>query len=193
MAKGPKQEGDWLKYYCIVFGLLIVVVGVLYFKIKGERAEYEKANSLAKQFLTTPKTDRDGRPTDIPNLALEIKQFVDAYQGAVGGDTSGSISTTVVDRAATKANMTGLGAGSERRDPNLSKGYETISRDFTYKPADLERLIKLMYNIEVRRYRVYDVRWQLAEEKLQTPAPKNKIIKSVIKVGFRKPLAKERN
>jgi hypothetical protein len=194
-ADGTKKDSDWVKYFCIVFGVLIAVVGVLFFKIRKERMEYEKANALAEQIVTgkglARKVDRAGNPLVLPELTTQVFQYLQAYKDAVG-DNKGGISASVMTVAATKAGMTGISESTVRSDPNRRGGYQTISRDFTYDVTTLDSLIRLMYNVEARPpLRVFDVRWQLQEPKLNSEAPRNRIQRPVIKVGVREPLARD--
>ena len=197
---GPKAESDWLKYYCIVFGLLIVVVGVLYFKISGDLTSYQQANKSAERVITgkgmTRTHDRrTGRPLVLNDLAVEVHQYVSAYRDAIGTAGSGSdIPDVVMTYAAEQARMTQTYASSVRRDKVASRGYQTIYRDFQYQACTLEQLIALMFNIENRnpRLRVEDVTWTLAEAKVNSEPPFNKITKPKIRVSIREPIAKSR-
>ena len=135
------------------------------------------------------ETDRRGNPTTIPGLALQVHQYVGAYKDAMAG-SKGGIPTGEMDKAATKVNMSRVYASNVKKDPQRTKNFQTISRDFTYAPCTLEQLVALMYNIESRgRLRVFEVRWQLADKKLNNEPPFHKIGKPVIKVGMREPLA----
>ncbi len=190
-----KKDSDWVKYFCIVFAVLIAVVGVLYFKIRKERMEYEKANALAKKIVTgeglRSKVDRSGNPVVLTELTTQVYQYLQAYKDAVG-DNKGGIPASVMTVAATKAGMTNISESTVRTDPNRRAGFQTVSRDFTYDVTTLDSLIRLMYNVEARPpLRVFDVRWQLQEPKLNSEAPRNRIQRPVIKVGVREPLARD--
>ena len=195
-ADATKKDSDWVKYFCIVFAVLIAVVGFLYFKIRKERMEYEKANALAKKIITGEglrrKVDpRTGNPNVLPALTTEVYQYLQAYKDAVA-DNKGGISATVMTAAATSARVTNINESGVREDPNRRGGYKTISRDYTYDVTTLDSLIRLMYNVEARPpLRVFDVRWQLQEPKLNSEPPRNRISRPVIKVGIREPLARE--
>ena len=192
MAKRPPGETDWMKYFCFIFGALVLVVGFMYFKASGDRKEYEKANVLAEKLVTgegLPERDSRGVPNKIPDLAVEVNQYVNAYKDVMGGAKDG-VSQTEMSAAATGVNMSQIHASPVRVDEVRSKNYQTISRDFTYAPCTLEQLVALMYNVEAKgRLRVFEVRWQLAETKQNSEAPFHKLRKPVIKVGMREPLA----
>lgn len=202
MAKGsgPKSESDWLKYYCIVFGLLIVVVGVLYFKISGDLTSFEKENKNAERVITgkgmsRTRDRRTGRPLVLNDIAVEVHQYVSAYRDAIGSVGAGSdIPDALMTYAAEQARMTQTYASSVRRDKVASGGYQTIYRDFQFQACTLEQLIALMFNIENKnpRLRVEDVTWTLADAKVNSEPPFNKITKPKIRVSFREPIAKDR-
>ena len=197
MAKGgASQDTDWMKYFCFIFGALLLVVGFIYFQANKERTLYQVDNVLAEKLVTGEgmrSEDSSGTPTTIPGLAIQVHQYVGAYRDAVGG-TKGGIPMTEMKAAATKVNMQQINASAVRKDEVRSKNYQTISRDFTYDTCTLEQLVALMYNIESKgRLRVFEVRWQLAEPQVNTEAPFHKIRKPIIKVGMREPLASSRN
>lgn len=200
MAKTPgSNEGDWLKYYCIVFGLLIVVVGVLYFKIGGDLDSYRSANKRAERTITgkgmTRLRDRDDNPLVLNEIAKEVHQYVSAYRDAVGTAGSASdIPDSLIAQAAADATMVQTFASSVRDDKVASKNYRTIYRDFQFQACTLEQLIALMFNIEnfAPRLRVEEVTWTLADKKVNSEPPFNKITKPKIRVSFREPLTSDR-
>jgi hypothetical protein len=197
--KDPNEKGmDPLKAYCIVLGLLIGFLGFLYFKFAGERADYEAANARAEPLLTGKGMAKasDGRPLVIPELAYDVERFVATYRdtakegpGAVGG----GIPQTMMAKVETDAGVEEERALREQVDEKKDRGYKTITQQFDYKPTNLQRLLALAYNIEGRgRYRVSDIRWQLAEPKDNSEPPFNRISKPMIKVSVRSAIAKER-
>ncbi len=199
-SSGVKSDSDWLKYYCIVFGLLIVVVGVLYFKISGDLSSYENANKRAERDITgkgmtRTRDRRTDRPLVMNEIAVEIHQYVSAYRDAIGAAGSGSdIPDAAMTAAASGAGMIQTYASSVRKDKVGSRGYQTIYRDFQYQACTLEQLVVLLFNIESQnpRLRVEDVNWTLADAKVNSEAPFNKITKPKIRVSFREPIAKNR-
>lgn len=196
MAKNDPKDTDWMKYFCFIFGALIVVVGVIYFKYRSERQTYETDTLLADKLITGKGMrlrDSNEVPTTVPGLAVEVHQYVSAYRKAVGG-SEGGIPMTEMKNAATNANMRLITSSQIRTDEVRSKNYQTISRDFTYDSCTLEQLVTLMFNIESKgRLRVFEVRWQLEDDKLNADPPHHKIRKPVIKVGIREPLASNRS
>lgn len=200
MATAPgSNDGDWLKYYCIVFGLLILVVGVLYFKIGGDLDDYRAANKRAERDITgkgmNVKRDRDDNPMVMNDIATEVWQYVSAFRDAGGTSGGGSdISDALMASAASEAQMTQTFASSVRTDKVASKNYQTIYRDFQYQACTLEQLIALMWNIENMnpRLRVEDVTWTLADAKVNSEPPFNRITKPKIRVSFREPITSER-
>lgn len=198
MATAPgSNDGDWLKYYCIVFGLLILVVGVLYFKINGDLEDYRVANKRAERDITgkgmAVKRDRDDNPTVMNDIATEVWQYVSAFRDAGGTSGGSDISDALMASAAGEAQMTQTFASSVRIDKVASKNYQTIYRDFQYQACTLEQLIALMWNIENQnpRLRVEDVTWNLADSKVNSEPPYNRITKPKIRVSFREPITSD--
>lgn len=199
MAKGIKSsESDWLKYYCIVFGILILVVGFMYFKINGELEDYETANKQARNVFLNMKLLEDDRrdgnnvPITIPGLALDVKKYIDAYEGAVGGEEGKGISTTIVQAAATKAGLSQRNF-TERQDDNPRGGFTTIYGTFQFDETRLENVVKFLYNIEQKRYRAYEVNWTLADGQSADSGPMNKVGKVTVRIGMRKPISTTQN
>jgi len=189
--------GDHLKYYCIVFGILVVVIAVVLIQQRGKLKAYERANAQARALLLAKGTTRDGRPRGISDLAVEVEKFVQGYKNSRTGvgDDAGTegISTKAIEVAGRNVQMLYTFAGQETTDDNRSKGFRTRSREFTYGPANLERLTTLCQNIEARtRYRVSEIRWKLADKKVNSEPPYFKVNKPVIRVGYRSPLTKSR-
>ena len=88
--------------------------------------------------------------------------------------------------------MTQARAGPERRDNNRAGRLRgdlagvLLRRDQPQEPD-----WTLIYNIEqIGRYRVFEVRWQLQDDRKNTEPPFNLINKPSIKVGYREPLTK---
>jgi hypothetical protein len=203
MAKKKKSaddlapKGDHLKYYCVVFGILVVVIAVVAFQQKGTLEEYRKANVFAERLLTgrgMPEKTIEGRPNKIADLAIEVEKFVQGFKKSVGtqAGTEG-ISVKQMETAAFNVNMKQKSAGAENDEPNRGKGFRTRSRDFTYESATLEQLTTLAWNIEaLGRYRVFEMRWKLADKKENSKPPYNLVNRPSIKVGYRQPLTRER-
>lgn len=189
-------RGDHLKYYCIVFGILVVVIAVVAIQQKGKLEDYRLANSQARAALKAKGTTPDGRPRGIGDLAVEVEKFVQGYKASLGGaGTEGGdgISTRMITKAGgvDGANMRYQFAGTEQDDPNRSKGFRTRSREFTYGLSTLDQLVTLAWNIEaLGRYRVFEIRWKLADKKINSEPPFFKVNKPVIRVGYRSPLTK---
>lgn len=200
MAKKKKDidpgPSDHLKYYCIVFGVLVVVIGVVLLMQRNTLEEYRKANKSARGVLKATGTTTDGRPRGVGALAVEVEKFVQGYRassGGSGGAGEPGISDTKMKAAETKVNMNRQGAGSENDDPNRSKGFRTRYREFRYKDCSLEQFVTLVRNIENwGRYRVYEMRWTLADPRVNSKPPFFIISKPSIKVGYRMPLARDR-
>jgi hypothetical protein len=194
---GATKKGmDPLKAYCLVLGFLVIVLGVLWIKIGGDREDYEAANARAEQLLTGKGLVRqqDGPPVAIPALAYEVEQYVETYKasaGEGGGDVSG-IPLEMMRLHATNAGMKQIYVGSGQIDPHKAAGYETRSNDFEYDPTTIRNLMALVFNVENRgRYRVSEIAWKLQEPK-DNPAPHWHIAKPKIKVAVRTPIQRER-
>ena len=186
-------SGDHLKYYCIVFGILVIVIGVVALTQRSTLEDYRLANKQSYALLMEQGTTSDGRPRALGDLAVEVEKFVKGFEQSSGGDASEGISTSRMKEAEFAVQLEHTYAGPENKEPNRGKGYETTSREFTFGDATLEQLVKLIWNIESwGRYRVFEVRWKLAEKKENSEPPFNRITKPVIKVGFRTPLTRER-
>jgi len=199
MAKSSDAtaQGDHLKYYCIVFGILVVVIAVVLIQQRSKLKAFTRANAQARALLLAKGATRDGRPRGISDLAVEVEKFVQGYKNSRGGagDDAGAegISTKAIEMAGRDIQMKYTYAGQEQPDDNRSKGYRTRSREFTYGPTTLDRLTKLCWNIEsLTRYRVSEIRWKLADKKTNTEPPYYKVNKPVIRVGYRSPLTKSR-
>ena len=195
-----KKSGDPLKYYCIVFALLIVVVGFVWFKLRGQLRDFKAANVYAEKLLTgkgLPEFDSRERPNRLDALALSVDNMVKGYAEAVGGggDGTGDSSTiqlTALRRAEDTAKVAVKRSGNEQRAENKPKGYLDVWVENNYEETTLENLITLVYNIEeVGRYRVTDLRWQL-REKGNTEPPFTLIQRPTVRIGFRRPLTSSR-
>ena len=191
------KKGDHLKYYCVVFGILVVVITVVAFQQNSALNDYRMANQQARTALLAQGTTADGRPRGIGDLAVEVEKFVQGYKDSLGGagdDDDGGIgiSTKAIQKAGREVQMEYGAASTEQDDPNRSKGYRTRSREFTYPMATLDQLTKLAWNIEYwGRYRVFEIRWKLAEKKENSDPPFFKVNKPVLRVGYRSPLTKQ--
>jgi hypothetical protein len=191
------QKGDHLKYYCIVFGVLVVVIAVVAFQQKSRLTEYREANAFADRLLTgqgMAPTTAEGRPNRIADLAVEVEKFVQGYKKSVGDQQTGEgISNAMMKQAAFSVSMRQKSAGAEADEPNRGKGYRTRSREFTYEDANLEQFSTLAWNIEaLGRYRVFEMRWKLQDAKSNSQPPYNMLQRPTLKVGYRQPLTKER-
>ena len=192
---GAPAKNDHLKYYCIVFALLVVVITVVAFKQRSKLEAYQTASARARHLLTATGKDSRGRPRAIGELAVEVEKFVKGYKDSVGGDSGDDgISLKAMERAEREVNMTNSYASREDDDRAPNKGYRTRSREFSYGDSTLEQLTKLVWNIEnLGRYRVYEIRWKLADERVNSQPPFNRVKKPVIRVGVRLPLTKDGN
>lgn len=191
------KKGDYLKHYCIVFGILVLVIAVVAFQQGATLEEYRKANEVAERLLTgkgLPPMTAEGRPNRLSDLAVDVEKFVEGYKKSAGDPGGGEgISVTKMEQAAFQVHMRQKVAGAENDDPNQGKGFRTRSREFTYEDASLEQLTTLVWNIEAMgRYRVFEVRWKLLDANENSKAPYNMVRRPTIKVGYRQPLAKER-
>lgn len=194
---GHVGSGDHLKYYCVVFGILVVVIAVVAFQQRTKLNAYKLANKQTRALLMAKGTTKDGRPRGVGDLAVEVEKFVQGYKESLGGaEDEGSvdgISTKMITRSGREVQMVYTFAGQEQDDPNRSKGYRTRSREFTYGLSTLDQLTKLCWNIEaLGRYRVSEIRWKLADKRINTERPFFKVSKPVIRVGYRSPLTRSR-
>ena len=187
---------DPLKAYCIVLGLLIGFLGFLYFKFSGERSDYETANARAEGLLTGKgmgrTTTSTGTPVVIPDLAYQVEQFVATYRDAAKeGPIGPGIPATMMAKLETEVGVEEERALREITEEKRDRGYKTTTQQFDFKPTNLQRLLALAYNIEGRgRYRVSDIRWQLADPRDNSEPPFNKINKPSIKVSVRTAIPK---
>lgn len=186
-------KGDHLKYYCIVFAVLVVVIFVVALQQRSALAGYKRASARARSLLTATGRNGRGQPYGVGELAIEVEKFVKGYKESVGSDDSGEgISLKRMERAEMSVNMKNIYASPEHDDPNANKRYRTRSREFTYGPCNLDQFTKLVWNIENGgRLRVYELRWKLADKKVNIQRPLNKISKPVIRVGYRQPLVRK--
>ena len=188
-----RPGSDPLRWYCVIFAVMILALGVLYLKRRGDRQDLEAANKQAKAWFNEnlPRNTVDDRPNDIPALAFEVEQLVKAYVEA-GGDEASTISESKMKVFATKAGMTEFKLGAEQTDPNKSRGYSTLTRTFEYMPATLENLVALAFNIDSsRRYRVMELSWNLLSKAEGNASPPfHKIGRSSLKVALRKAIPK---
>lgn len=188
-----RPKSDPLKWYCILFGVMIVVLGVIYVKRSDDLEKLENANAQAKSWFNTKlqRSTTDDRPNDIPNLAFEVEQLVKAYEQA-GGQEASTISESRMKQYATNSGMTELKLGPEIVDPNRGRGYTTLMRTFEYTPATLENLVTLAYNVEKSlRYRIVEINWQLqGKADGNDKPPFHRIGRSSIKVALRKAMPK---
>jgi hypothetical protein len=195
---GLGRKSDHLKYYCVVFGILVIVIAVVAFQQRAALNDYVAANAFADKLLTgkgLPTKTAEGRPNRLADLAVEVEKFVQGFKNSIGDQAAGGegISTTKMEQAAFAVNMKQRNAGPENDDPNRGKGFRTRYREFTYEECSLEQLTKLIWNIESwGRYRVFELRWHLEEGKENSEPPFNRLRKPVIKVGYRQPLTRER-
>jgi hypothetical protein len=195
--EAEKKPGDPLKAYCYVLGfLLLFLLGIWWFKIRVERDAYAAANVRAEQYLTGKglRKSPDDEPVTIPDIAYNVEKFVETYKSSLsdGGNAPG-IPLELVSKMASNAGMTQDGVQTERTEQNVNAGYETRSRVFDYKtPVNLKNLLTLVYNIETRgRYRVNEIRWQIADKKDNSAPPFHAITKPVIKVAVRTPIQRK--
>jgi hypothetical protein len=189
-------KSDHLKYFCVVFAILVVVVLVLGMKQRSELDDYRTSTAQARRLLMATGVDSRGRPQGIGALAVEVEKFVKGYKESVGGDTDegDGISVKRMERAEMSVNMKNVYASREQDDRHPNKGYRTRSREFSYGPCNLDQLAKLVWNIEnLGRYRVYEIRWKLADENENSSPPFNKVNKPVIRVGVRLPMTRDDN
>lgn len=188
-----RAKSDPLKWYCIIFVVMIVALTALYFKRNGDRKDLEAANAQGKIWFseTLARNTVDDRPNDIPGLAFEVEQLVEAYVEA-GGEEASTISESKMKVFATRAGMTEFKLGPELNDPNKGRGYTTLTRTFEYMPATLENLVALAFNVDnSRRYRVMELSWQLlSKAEGNAAAPFHKIARPSLKVALRKAIPK---
>jgi hypothetical protein len=192
----PGKGMDPLKAYCLVLAVLVLVLGFFYLKISGERADYESANAVAERLLTArPSEEEDEEPYSIPSLAWQMERYVASYKEAAGGGggLQEGIPAQMMTLMETEAGVTperALREVSETKVKNRTT-VKTITQQFDYKSTTLRNLLTLSYNIESRgRYRVSDIRWQLADPKENSQPPFHMISKPSIKVAVRSLVAR---
>ncbi len=192
-------SGDPLKYYCIVFGLLIVVIGIVYVQIRKQLDAYRTESLAAERMLTADKNaaDSQNRPRQLAELGIATQRLVAGYHAAVGtdGDSSGNtISASRVTALASEAGLTLKNADREHTAANRNKGYEQVERTFHFDETNVANFVTMLYNIEaVTRYRVFDVAWSMKPWKENSAPPHHAIISPSVKLGFRRPIASGAN
>jgi hypothetical protein len=193
--KGEKKQGDAVKSYTLVMSLLVVVMGVLYFVLDGDRRAYAEANARLERDMSVQSGD--GPPRSFPDLAYAVEQLSRKFFEATGGSGRGlQIPLETMGGAAASVNLRAKTTGSEQEDK--SADYVTVSRKFEYvqqsgsDPA-IWQLLGLLYNIESRgRYRVRDLSWRMAEVTEDVEPPFDMIKPPSITVAIRGPKAAAR-
>ncbi|MFM8979544.1 MAG: hypothetical protein ACKOSS_03670 [Planctomycetia bacterium] len=191
---GTRQRSDPLKWYCVLFALMDVLLLLLYVGRRGDLAALEAANAQARTWFNPnlARNTLDDRANDIPGLAFEVEQLVQAYVDAGGAEAS-IISESKMKQIATRSGMTELKLGGEINDPNKGRGFTTLTRTFEYAAgASLENLVTLAYNVDnSQRYRVMELSWELmGRADGNDKPPFHKIGRSSVKVALRKALPK---
>jgi hypothetical protein len=192
-----ESKGDALKLYCVVFGILCVVVLVVAIHQNGQLEGYQVANAQADRLLSgkgLPERTSTGMPSRVRDLAIEIEKMVNWYKQTVGGegDSGTTIPETFMRNAAISAGVKQAHADRDQSDLNRAKRFVTHSRTFHYDPTTLAHFHELLQRVErTSRYRVYELSWKLLEAKDNSEPPFNKIQKPRIKVGFRTPMASD--
>ena len=198
MARGAKPSsssggGDPLKYYCIVFALLICVIGFVYWKQRQKLTEFRSENAFAEKVLTgkgIAETDTYGRPNAIPPLGLQVETMVSGYASSVGSDSSEGIAAESILGLAQQLGIKNKGLSHEQPDEFRPEGYLQIWREFTFDETTLTNLTKLLWNIESQtRYRILEFNWRLRPAKENSEAPFERITPTRVKVAIRKPLS----
>lgn len=189
-----KQHGDPLKWYCVLFAIMVVLLSVLYATRNGDLEDLKAANAQARTWFSPnlARNTLDDRANDIPGLAFEVEQLVQGYVDAGGAEAS-IISESKMKQIATRSGMTEVKLGAELNDPNKGRGFTTLTRTFEYAAgASLENLVTLAYNIDnSQRYRVMELSWELqARNEGNDKPPFHKIGRSSVKVALRKALPK---
>lgn len=194
MAKTDEATpGDPLKYYCIVFGVLILVIGVVWYGLRNSLETYRLENERAERLLTIDANEMDhlNRPRQLASLGLATQRLVAGYSAAVGtgGDTKG-IASDRIDAQAKDVFLTVDRWDPEITDPYRNKGFEQVHRACNLLPTDLENFTKFLYNVEsLSRYRVFEVNWRMRPPRENSEEPFFLIMGPQIKIGFRRPLA----
>jgi len=103
-----------------------------------------------------------------------------------------TISMMDIETAVLSSNMKMIYASAVSEDPHPSRGHRTISREFTFAAATLTQLKALVHNLSQgpAGLTVYELRWKLAPDKLQSGHPFDRIQKPVIRVGGRASLSR---
>jgi hypothetical protein len=201
MPRGEKKEGDPLRMYTLVMGVLVVVMGVLYFVIDAKRKDYAAANAAAEQYMTGKglRPSSSETPQTIPDLALAVERLSVTFGQAAGATgLERAISRELMDTQAQRVGLRQKGAGRERMEPNRARKYVTISNTFDYGAPDggdvvaVWQVLGLLYNIESQtRYRVSELSWQVAEETENPEPPFDRVKRVQIQVALRAPALEE--
>ena len=185
-AKAPSAGTDPLKIYCWIFLLLVVLLPVLLLWRRSDRKAMEAANVAGQKWLESSMNTAEDRPNDIPGLAFEVEQYAEAFEMS-GGEADARISAERMEQLITKAGMSRSGVRAQPVDPNVSRGYQTISEIYEFHPSTLENLITLAYNVDnTTRYRVMEMDFKMLSDKEGNNAPPfHKIGRSTMKVAMR--------
>ena len=202
--KGPSASagsGDPLKYFCLVFAILLGVIGFVLFKLNKQRNAFRTNMAYADKLLTgkgLAKPREGDPPSKIHDLAIEVERMVLGHSQAVGntsGGRQGTISATAIQKAALEAGITSTPAGgNEDAKRNELKGYMLRARTFTIPGTRLSNFVPFIQNIESKGlYTVYRLNWQLESKKKNSEKPFNRISRSTtVRVGFRQPYSPKR-
>lgn len=191
-AKRDKKEGDSLKLYTTVMGVLVLFMGGLYFYINGVREDYAAGNVRLEALMTgkgLPLTF-DDRPQTIPALALEVEKYSLTY--AEAGTDELTIPAQYMNNLITRSKLRQIRAGQEVRTGGGGGSYMTVSQDFeldsmTGGPVALWQLLHLVHAVEAQRwrYKVSELRWRVADENDNAQRPYDKIRSPLITVAIR--------
>ncbi len=200
-ASSSATSGDPLKYFCLVFAILLGVIGFVLYKLNKQLGEFQKNTAYADKLLTgkgLPRPREGDPPGKIHDLALEVERMVLGHSQAVGGSGGGRqgfIATKTINAAARQAGITGtILPRKEDSDRNELKGYMLRYRGFTIPGTNMRNFVRFVQNVESKGlYTVYRLNWQLETKKRNSERPFDRITRATgIRVGFRQPYTPKR-
>ena len=122
-------------------------------------------------------------------MTVSFRTDDDVRAGARRASSHDGIPLIKMQQFSNAAAMQLVRASPERHDQYRSAGIVEISQEYAYAETNLKNLTTLLHNIEnVGKLTVFELRWQLQDDKHNAQPPYDKIRKPTIKVGYWAPL-----
>jgi hypothetical protein len=192
-----KGGGDFLKTYVLVMTFIAAVLGVLWFKLNGERAEYDEALAGAPRMLGTAEMLSSGReterPTTIAAYGVAVLQYLETFHTAASKGEIVDIPIAKIQMKVDGMQLKITSVGQQTELPVRQKGYTETSLTFNLENCDEERFAKLLYNLELvdPKLHVLSFSWQMRAAATENPYPPGNAIQGPqFAMGYRKPIAR---